>query len=129
MQLTDVVTCQPAAGLVPGTAVGQAGTCPRPVARLWRRGLAMLAMALVPLLSDAPEARAELLIGNLNIGTATDGVASAAGDRIIAQGFTTGSNTAGYTLESISLFFRHAILAGDIGDLTVRVRQEITAWH
>ena len=71
MQFTDVVTCRPAVGLVPGTAVGQAGTCPRPVARLWRRGLAMLAMALVPLLSAAPEARAELLIGNLNIGTAT----------------------------------------------------------
>ena len=41
-------------------------------ARLWRRGLAVLALAVVPLLSAAPEVRAELLIGNLNIGTATN---------------------------------------------------------
>ena len=121
MQFTDVVPCRPAAGLVPGTAVGQAGTCPRPVARLWRRGLSMLAMALVPLLSAAPEARAELLIGNLNIGTATDSISSA-GFGLIAQGFTTGTNASGYTLESIQLFFLAAISAGDIGDLTVTLR-------
>ena len=84
----------------------------------------MLALALAPLLAAAPEARAELLIGNLNIGTATAATANLTGSRDTGQGFTTGTNTGGYTLESIQLFFERGISAGDIGDLTVTLRSE-----
>lgn len=105
--MTSMLTilCWPAAGLVPGAASDRAETCPRPPARQWRRGLAVLALALVPLLSAAPEARPQSLIGNLNIGTPTDAAAGLSADGGIAQAFRTGSNTNGYTLDSIAWFF------------------------
>ena len=93
-------------------------------ARLWRRGLAVLALALVPLLSAAPEVRAELLIGNLNIGNASNNVSSLQPGRSIAQAFTTGTNAGGYTLESVELFLRVDISAADIGDLVATLRSE-----
>ena len=85
----------------------------------------MLALAVAPLLAAAPEARAELLIGNLNIGTATTATQDlAGGGAVIGQGFTTGTNAGGYTLETIQLFFRDGITSGDIGDLAVTLRSE-----
>ena len=98
---------------------------PRPAARLWRRGLAVLALALAPLLSAAPEARAELLIGNLNIGSATDsGLGQLGASGKVAQGFMTGTNASGYTLESIQPYFVTAISAGNIGNLTATLRSD-----
>ena len=106
-----------------GVAAVRAGTRPRRAARPWRRGPALLALAMAALLWAAPEARAELLIGNLNIGTATTSGQSLASTVDIAQGFTTGGNTAGYTLESIEMFFDGSISSTDIGDLTATVRE------
>ena len=84
----------------------------------------MLALAVVPLLSAAPEARAELLIGNLNIGNASNNVSSLQPGRSIAQAFTTGTSAGGYTLESVELFLRADISAADIGDLVATLRSE-----
>ena len=98
---------------------------PRPGRPRFRRLFAVLALALAPLLIAAPEARAELLIGNLGIGTASANyVSTLDANEDVAQAFTTGGNAGGYTLESVSLFFDDSIGAGDIGDLEVTIRSD-----
>ena len=42
----------------------------------------------------------------------------------VAQGFTTGTNASGYTLESIQPYFSTAISAGNIGNLTVTLQSD-----
>ena len=83
---------------------------------------ALAASVLAP-----PAARAELLIGNLNIGTASSSSTSTEGLNLsggvdIAQAFTTGSADFGYTLESVELFFVDDMSSTDIADLTVTLR-------
>ena len=92
--------------------------------RGFRRLFAVLALALAPLLSAAPEARAELLIGNLGIGTASGEWLFFAND--LAHAFRTGSHADGYTLESVSLYFQADMTGGDLDDITVTVQAVAT---
>ena len=69
--------------------------------RLWRRGLAALALALAPLLATAPEARAVELVSNT--GQTAFGSAFLSGSSRLAQGFTTGGNTGGYALDDVRI--------------------------
>ena len=80
------------------------------------------ALLLATLLGAAGQARAAVLISNIDPGqsngTTTDGLVM---DAVIAQAFTTGSNAGGYTLESVEVVFEDPVPSTDISDFSVGV--------
>ena len=98
------------------------GTDARSAARGRRR---VLALAVAPLLSGAPDVGAEIPVTNFSR-TATASAVSFGtpppGRWDLAQGFTTGSHAGGYSLTAIEIPFGSAIGAAHIGDLMAQVR-------
>ena len=85
--------------------------------------LALLLALAVLALAVPSKAQAEVLVSNLNQ-VATDfklDFSSGATRYLLAQGFTTGANSGGYTLTSIEVAFVGGVTATQIGDLTVSV--------
>ena len=85
--------------------------------------LALLLALAVLALAVPSKAQAEVLVSNLNQEASTNQLRFRTGDRrfSIAQGFTTGTSTGGYTLTSIEIPFQDDYTATEIGDLTAGV--------
>ena len=86
--------------------------------------LALLLALAVLALAVPSKAQAEVLVSNLNQeASASNFNFQIAGDSrySIAQGFTTGTSTGGYTLTSIEVPFENVYTATEIGDLTAGV--------
>ena len=104
-------------------------TGPRPCSGRRSRGaapggaLALLLALAVLALAVPSKAQAEVLVSNLNQEASTNQLRFRNGDiRLsIAQGFTTGTSTGGYTLTSIEIPFQDDYTATEIGDLTAGV--------
>ena len=89
-----------------------------------RGALALLLLALAVLALAVPwKAQAEVLVSNLNQPATTGPFSFSSGGTQfgIAQGFTTGANSGGYTLASIEIAFASDFTATEVGDLTAGV--------
>ena len=89
--------------------------------------LALLALAVLALAVPS-KAQADVLVSNFNQLASDGGYVGnqfrLSGTDDLAQGFTTGTNTGGYTLTSIEIPFTGSISTADIGDLTVSVHAD-----
>jgi len=102
---------------------GRNGATPCDGIRRARRA-ALLALPLLAILLAATGAQAQtrLLVGNASIGSIASRTISHTGG--IAQGFTTGAASAGYSVASLDLRFASTLTAGYLSSLEVTIREE-----
>lgn len=80
-----------------------------------------LACALLAAAGPAPAQTTRLLVGNTTAGTAGTWTISNPG-RHVAQAFTTGSNSTGYTVRNVEISFLETPTANDLSNLKVTIR-------